>query len=295
MGIFQITLLGLTIVVLIGGLVETYAPGFFSETFKKNMSALTIGFLGIATSTVLLMLFLKSRNREGFEDSNPMTRWTSLVSTFQVAEVCKLYTEMYEKIMLVEKGAAPEPVKTDAQAREATDKIFRSAMKVAPVSCAVFEEVESQKGNLDSFFQSLQKVPDNFLVQVVETAIACRALLMDQYQKVLDAEDRQKEGFADAPLCSEQAAQERKAMQEKKTLTQEAQSCVLPEEIPVEKKESALQKKLDMLEKTYAMHIQKSPIKDSLDQILKDAAFYKGELDKKKQEAEEMSKKYNFR
>ncbi len=295
MGIFGITLAFLTIVALIGGLLETFSPGLFSESFKKNMSALTIGSLGIIISTILLMIFLKARNREGFEDSNPTTRWTTLVTSFRIPEICKVYSEMYEKIMLVEKGAAPEPIKTDAQAREATDRVFASTMKVAPVSCALFEEVDSQKGSLDSFFQSIQKLPDNFLVQVVETAIACRALLMDQYQKVLDAEQRQKEGFQDFQICNEQAAQERKAMQEKKVVKEEAQECLLPEEIPTEKKESMIQKKLDSLEKTYKNYLQGSPMKDSLEQILKDTAYYKGELDKKKNDAEETSNKYNFR
>jgi hypothetical protein len=295
MGIFEISILFLTIITLGGGLLETYVPQIFSEAFKKNMTALTVGFLGITVSTFLLMIFLKRGNREGFQDQSQAARWTIMANGFKVSEVCKLYSEMYEKILLVEKGAPPEPVKTDAQAREAVDKIFGVVMKVPPLSCSLFEEVESQKENMDSFFKIIQKVPDNFFVQVVQTAQACLFLLVQQYQKVLENEKRQKEGFEDFNVCTDQAIAERKAFQERKPLSQEAQTCLLPEEITPEKKEDAIRKKLDAIVATYQSYIKENPMKNSMDDILKSAAFYKGELDKRAKEAEETSNKYKFR
>lgn len=287
---------GLTLVVaLVGALVETFYPGIFSAKFKSDATAITLGLLGISCSILLLMVFLKARIREGFEDTASVSRWNAMVKETQVETICKLYTELYEKIMVVEKGAPPEPVKSDAQAREATDKQFAAAMTLTPVSCSLFQDVESKKDSLDTFFLALQTVPDNFFAQVVDTAVGCRNMLINQYTKVQEAEQRQKEGFEDLPLCSEAVAKEKKEEAKKKELSKEAKQCVLVEEISPEKKEQAIQAKLSAMEKALTQYRNTSSIKDSIQKILDDAKYYKNELDKKKKEAEDMSNKYNVK
>jgi len=291
---FQIILLLLGILTLVGSLLETFVPGVITKPFQTRMSALTIGFLGIIFSIVFLMVFLKARNREGFEDRSVQTQWNTLVIDNKIPEICKIYTELYEKTMTVEKGAPPEPVKTDAQAREAVDKIFAEVMTTPPLSCSLFEEVNSQKDNLDSFFKVIQKVPDIFLIQVLETANACRTLLIRQYNKLQQAEQERKEGFEDFTLCTDKAAEERKAFKERKSLSEEAQKCLLVEEIPLEQKEQVIQKKLTALQDSFTAYKGRSTIKDSIQKILDDCAYYKEQLDVKKKEAEDLSNKYNF-
>ena len=295
MRFFTISFVVTIVVALLGALVETFYPGYFSEKFKSDATSITLGLLGISCSILLLMVFLKARIREGFEDTAYVSRWNAMVNETQVEYICKLYTEIYEKIMLVEKGAPPEPVKSDAQAREATDRQFSAAMTLSPVSCSLFQDVESKKDSLDSFFLVLQKVPDNFFAQVVDTAVGCRSMLIDQYTKVQEAEQRRKEGFQDLPLCSEAVAEEKKEAMAKKELSKEANQCVLVEEIPPEKKEKAIQAKLDAMEKALTQYRNTSNIKDSIQKILDDAKYYKNELDKKKKEAEDMSNKYNLK
>ena len=291
---FNVPFLILAGTAVLGASIETFFPGFLSDKFKSDASSITIGLLGIVFSTLLLMVFLKFRIREGFEDTSVSSEWTSLVNTNKIPDVCKLYTDMYEKMMVVEKGAPPEPVKTDAQAREAVDKQFSENMTVSPVSCSSFEEVNSKKDNLDEFFTIIQKLPDIFLVQVFETAVACRTLLIGQYLKVQQAEQERKEGFQSPPICSETAAKEKKEFQQRNTLSEEAQKCMLLEEVPVEQKVKVIRDKLQKIQDTFTNYKNTAKVKDSFEKILSDAQYYKGELDKKKQQAEATSNQYNW-
>jgi hypothetical protein len=291
---FSVPLQILAVTAVLGALVETYIPGIFTERFKTDASAITIGLIGIVFSTLFLMVFLRGFVREGFEDKPYLTRWKTMVSANQIPDVCALYTDIYQKIMTVEKGGAPEPVKTDAQARDATDKIFADVMKTPPLSCSLFEEVDSKQASLDEFYQVIQKLPDIFLIQVYETALACRTLLIRQVLEVKRAEQEREEGFQDLNLCSDAAAHEKREFKQRKALSQEAQQCLLIEEIPVDRKVSAILQKLTKIQETYDTYKKSSKEKDSYGKILADAKVYKAELDKKKQEAEELSNKYNW-
>jgi hypothetical protein len=279
---------------VLGALVETFIPGLLTERFKQDASAITIGLLGIVFSTLFLMVFLKGFTREGFEDKSYLTKWTSMVESNRISDVCSLYTDIYERILVVEKGAPPEPIKTDAQAREAVDKQFAEVMTTPPLSCSLFEEVDSKKKSLDEFYTIIQKVPDIFLVQVFETALATRTLLIRQVLKVKQAEQERKEGFQDINVCSDEAAKEKKEFKQRKPLSQEAQTCLLLEEVPAEKKLDVVLRKLSTIEQTYIKYKRASKEKDSMEKILADAQYYKNELDKKKQEAEATSNKYNW-
>lgn len=284
----------LVVITVLGALVETYMPGILTDTFKQNASALTMGLLGIVFSTLVLMVFLRGFNREGFEDISYRTRWDSMVSANQIPDICSLYTDIYQKIMTVEKGGAPEPVLTDAQAREATDTIFADVMKTPPLSCSLFEDVDSKKENIDQFYEAIQKVPDIFLVQVYETALACRTLLIRQVLDSKRAENERTEGFTDGPLCSDAAAKEKREFTKRNELSDEAQTCLLIEDIPVTKKLEGILQKLTTIQATYDNYKRSSRQPDSYEKILADAKAYKAELDAKRKEAEDLSNKYNF-
>ena len=264
-------------IAIVGALVETFLPGLITETMKSNLSALTMAIIGILLSFSFLMWFLKLRIREGFEDSSLQSQWNQMVTTNKLNEICTLYTEMYEKTLTVEKGAPPEQVKTDAQARESTDAKFAAGMTVPLLSCHLIDKVNSAEG-LDSFYAAIQKVPNTLLVQAYETAISCRRLLIDSYLKVQQAELKQKEAFEDKPLCDEDVAKERK-------LQLAAQQCILPEEVPQDKKEKVILQKLEQIQSTFTSYQKK----DSIDKILEDCKYYKGELEKKKKAAEDLS------
>lgn len=277
-------------VAVVGALLETFVPGSITEKMQGDLAAITLCLIGILCSYYLLILLLRARVREGFEETQTLSRWTTMVTENKVSDVCSLYIEMYDRILVVEKGAAPGETKTDAQAREAVDKRFAEKMTVPPVSCSLFEEVQSKAQKLDTMFVAIQKVPNTFLVQVYQTALACRALLLDNYNQVIEAENRKVEGFES--LCSGPSEEERRAFLARKPLSEEAQKCLLVEEVPPEKKEQAVISKLDEIEK--AWNTYKVTVKDPIGKVLEDCTFYKQELEKKKKEAEALSNKYSW-
>jgi hypothetical protein len=276
---------------IVGATIETFAPGTLSETVQINLKALTIAMIGILFSFLLLFSLLSFRIREGFEESQYEAKWNELVEANKVEDVCSLYTDIYEKILTVEKGAPGGETKTDAQAREATDARFASVMTQKPVSCSLFKELQETKGNLTSFFLVITKTPDSFFPQVYDTANGCLRLLIDQYNQVQSAEQRRVEGFQD--LCTEEQAKERREFLKQTNPNEDFKKCLLPEEIPEDKKKSTVETKLSKLETSWNEY--KKTIKTPISKILEDCAYYKGELDKKKKEAEDLSNKYDLK
>jgi hypothetical protein len=279
---------GMTIV---GAVVETFFPGALSETVQINLKSLTIAVIGILFSFLLLFVLLSARIREGFEDTQFQTKWDDLVESTRVEEVCIVYTDLYDKILVVEKGAPGTEQKTDAQAREATDKRFADVMRLKPVSCTLLKELQEAKGNLSSFFSVITKAPDSFFPQVYDTANGCLRLLIDQYNQVQGAEQRKKEAFQD--LCNEDQAKERREYLKQINPNEDFKKCLLPEEIPEDKKKSVVQYKLDILESNWNEY--KKTIKEPISKILEDCKYYKEQLEKKKKEAEELSNKYDLK
>jgi hypothetical protein len=280
-------------IAVVGAILETFVPGLISKQVQGNLSALTIGFLGIAFSCLFLMIFLKLRIREGFEDPSYITRWKTMVDTNKVKEVCDLYTEMYEKILSVEKGAPPDNVKTDAQAREATDAKFKGVMTYTAINCKEVEEIQSKVNSADGFYLAIQKAPDIFFAQVYDTALGCRSLLIQNLLEKQQADQRRKEAFQD--LCSDTAAEERREFKNRKPLSEEAQKCYLVEEIPPEKKANAIFLKLDRMDTALSNLKKMKNTEESVSKILDDCAYYKKELEKEAKEAQETSNKYNFK
>lgn len=273
--------------VVLGAFLETYKPGFFSDQFRKNGTALTIAILGILMSTFFLMFVLKLRVREGFEDTESFRIWNEKLQNYKLKEICSLYLDIYGKLLLVEKGAPPSTV-TDAQAREATDQQFGKVMKTKPLSCQIVQDLE-KANHFDTFFEVVYSMNNEFLAEAYETALACRTLLINQYLDVQEAKRKRKEGFQ-GDICEKPIAEEkRKRIQEAKEKQKqdtEMNSCTLPEEIPKQDKETYIQKKLETLEGVFQAHLQKNQYKDSIEKILNDCQYYKGELEKDQKDAE---------
>jgi hypothetical protein len=276
------------VMVVLGAVVETFYPGILTQHMKDSFSALTMAMIGILCSFLLLMWLLKLGIREGFEEKSYETRWKDIAESNKVEEVCKIYTEIYEKMLAVEKGAPPAPTKTDAQAREAVNQRFSGLMSVPPVSCSLIDELQAKVNTLDTFYPTIQSAPDNLLVQVYQTASACLALLIENYNQIQDAERRRTEGFED--LCTDAEADERRKYIQRNTLSDEAKRCVLPEEVPKEKKLSVIDEKLNQMERALETYTKEKSIKASIAKVLDDCKYYKAELDKKKEEIQNISK-----
>ena len=286
-------ILGVTIV--IGALLQTFFPRFLSGEAESKIEALTLASIGILISYGFLVfflralssyesviLFLRTRGREGFENLSYETQWKTIIESNKIEEICKLYTDMYAKILQVEKGP-PEDQRTDAQAREKADERFRSRMKGNLLPCHTIEEVQKAK-TLDSFYTASQALPKTLLIQAYETAIACRSLLIDQYNQVKTAQKAKVEGFQEKPICSPEVA----AFKQKKKM--EEQECVLVEEISPESKRAFIEKRLTEIETEWKNQTKQ----ESIQKILDDCAYYKAELDIKTKEAEELSNKYSW-
>jgi len=235
------------VLVLVLASIQTYKPNFLSKPTSDALTAITIGLLGILTSCWVLLLFLRSRNREGFQQQDPMSRWKELQTNYKLGDVCSLYNDLYEKIRLVEQGPPGSSV-SDAQAREKTDKRFSDRMTMPVLSCSKVDAL-SKASTLQALFETLQTVPDTLFVQAYQTANACRSLLQEQLDLVSKNQERTVEDFQDVPLCSPEIAKKRR---EANALQKAEQTkCVLPEEIDTSKLEDAINKKLTSLEDTF--------------------------------------------
>lgn len=274
----------IAVLAVIGSLLETYQPHFFSETFKRNMSAITLGFSGILLSMWVLLLLLKSGVREGFEEKEVLQNWKQVVRYYKLEDLCKIYPDIYNKIIVLEKGPPPSIV-TDAQARERATKTFEEEMRTTLFSCQTLKKL-TMASNVDSLFEGLYSVENDFLVKAYETALACKELLIRQYNQVQSAKERRKEGFQSRVLCDQEVAVEkRKAMKDKEKELQK-QTCALPEEIPQNEKEEFAKKKIALLASMLETHRKKYNLNDSMEKVLQDCQYYISQLEADKEAAQ---------
>lgn len=268
-----------------GALVETFLPGFISNQFQSNLSSITIASIGILLSFSFLMWFLKLRVREGFEDTEAMTNWKQLVNYYKLDEICELFPDIYSKILTVQKGIPPSTV-TDAQAREKTDQLFLKEMKTKLFSCTKFQAIQDAT-TINPFFEAVHAVDNDFFVQAYETLLACRILLIRQYNEVQVAKSRRKEGFQNEDnLCEPEVEEERRKMLKEKYLEAQKYTCKLPEELPTGKKEEFLKKKLATMAAMLEQARKQRKDTESISKILEDCRYYMAELEKDKKAAE---------
>lgn len=270
-----------TFIALIGSLLETYQPGFFSEVFKQNMSAITLGSVGILFSLLALLILVRPRVREGFETDGFIQQAKNLVKIYKLTEICSIYTDIFDKLVTLEKGPPPSIV-TDAQARERAEKTFQGLMKSTLLPCKQVQDIVSAS-TLDALFEAMANVDNNLLVQAFETALASRELIIQQYTKVQKAKNQKVEAFT---VCTREQADERRQKQKEQEKSRALEKCQLAEEISQKDKEQLIQVKFAFLMSNLEAHKKQFQIKETLQKILDDYKYYKTELDKDKQAAE---------
>ena len=257
-------------VVIIGSLIQTFhlMPTFFDIYFDKTASTITACAILLFISVVILQELLQALsrwNREGFQNEEPeaMKLWKEMTQTYQVKEVCSIQQQIMDKLIPVEKVTNNL---TDRQAKERVEKQFSEGTSNGTVNCAFVDRV-SQAKDIDSFFTEIQLVPNTFLIQVQETAQKSAQLLQKQYDDVMKS--LKKEGFVDTSvgICSPEITEERRKFLREKKLDEEAQRCLLPEEVPFEKKETVAMDKVKKIQSTYDAYLRlgkKAPLLSDL-------------------------------
>jgi hypothetical protein len=289
-------------IILVGALIQTFHmfPTFFDKTFDLAASKITIAFLLILVSIVGLQFFLQNLKRwnrnEGFqteEASLPtaMKQWNQLVEKYQISEVCDIKGRIQEKLFVLEKGVPPNTM-TDDQAREQVEKIFAKGTSNGPVNCESFQKVNNAK-DIDSFFTAVQELSDSFLIQVQETAETVKLLLEKQALTVADslAKKEEQEGFVDTSvgICSPEIVEERRKFLRQKKLDEEAQSCLLPEEVPFDSKDTIAENKIKKIQQTYDAYIRMSPGKPTISELLTKSKEFEDTLNDQKEVAKQLS------
>lgn len=298
----------LLVLLVIGAFMELSNPTFVNPEFKYIFIKITLGILAIFLSFYLLIFFLSFRNREGFEDKDVFQNTKAILEDNKLEQICKVYDDVYKNIFKVEKGIPPESF-TDEQAREKTLNIIKKEMIQGPISCPKVQKLKEAVNakDIDALFTVTQELPNSFLVEAFETAKGCRALLkknVDEIQVTLAGakdgtipnENLDKmevsvtgnEGFIDPSVgvCSPEITEERRKFLREKKLSEKAQSCLLPEEVPLDKKDSYIQTKLDKINATFKEYLKTETSKETIQAILDDCAYYKKELDKIKKQGE---------
>jgi hypothetical protein len=277
------------IIVLLGAVFQTMnvLPTVLDKSFDQAATKLTIVAVLWFVSFLLLMGFLKSleqANREGFQLPKVMDQWKQMIETYQVADVCGLKGRIEEKLIPVEKGSPP--TLTDQQARERVEKLLSEGSSNGALRCAVYKKVNEAK-DIDSFFLAIQQVPDVYLIQVQDTAERMSQLLQKQYDEVMNSLDK-KEGFVDPSvgICSPEVTEERRKFLRQKKLDEAAQRCLLPEEVPLESKETVAANKLKKIQDTYDAYIRMSPRKPLLSDVISKSLDLEQKLEEKKKAAE---------
>lgn len=267
-------------IILLGAFFQTVHlfPNFFDRVFDISASKITVSFILILVSMVGLSLFLRGLNREGFQSPVAMNQWNELVEKYQIKEVCAMKGRIQEKLLVIEKGAPPNTV-TDDQAREQVEKIFTKGSSSGAVNCEAFQKVNEAK-EIDRFFTGIQELPDSFLIQVQETAERVDSLLEKQYLTVADSLAKKEEGFIDTSvgICSPEVVEERRKFLREKKLDEEAQRCLLPEEVPFDSKDTIAENKIKKIQQTYDAYIRMSPGKPTISDLLTKSKEYEEKL-----------------
>lgn len=296
--------------IVLGALLQTFRvfPKLLDKEFDNFASKTTLCLIVIVLLFFTLMFSLRLRNaREGFQN-DILNEWKTISSEGNLDGVCELYNYMFDKIKSYEKGAPPDEL-SDAQATKNTMNIFRNAitsnafLQTSEIlfSCKKYQELQDAD-DVDTFLVKIQLVPDNFLKQAYDLAVACRKLLRDQLVeveqelKVVDSKTGFKvnkdfknmiyplEPFVNPSvgICSAETVEERRKFLREKKLTEKQQQCLLPEEVPLAPKVEIIQTKISKLVNNVgADTIKEIPL------ILKQANEFRKKLETYKNKAEQ--------
>ncbi len=272
-------------IVLLGAAIQTFHlfPTFFDTYFDKTASTLTVSAILLVVSGLVLQQILQAYtrwNREGFEDTpkkpTAMDLWKQMTETYSIPAVCSIQQQISAKLIPVEKQ---ENKLTDQQAKERVAKLF-------PLNCELLNPVNKAK-DIDTFFTTVQMIPNTLLVDVYQTAEKATQLLEKQYKDIQDALQK-KEGFVDPSvgICSPEITEERRKFLREKKLDEAAQRCLLPEEVPFERKEDIAIDKVKKIQETYDAAMRLTPKKPLLSDLVAKSQDYLKKLEEIKRKAE---------
>lgn len=279
------------LIIGIGAILQTFRllPTILDKEFDIAASKLTVAAIFFVLSGIFLLFFLQQllkSNREGFQGETAIAKWKEMANKYQIVEVCNVKDRIREKMIQVEKGGGDKPL-SEEQASETVEKTFEKGTLTGSVNCAIVKKVDSA-ADMDGFFTAIQEVSDNLLVQTQETIEGLVKLLDDQNKKIDDALQAKNEAFIDMKvgICSPEVVEERRKFLREKKLDEEAERCLLPEEVPFESKDAAAKTKIQRIQETYDSYIRTFPQKLTIGELLQKAKDAEDKLNKRKQEAE---------
>jgi hypothetical protein len=255
---------------------------FQNEEMDIYLTKMTVLFVFLILSVYGIMWFVKSRAREGFVDSDPVSQWKAAIQNPDFDNVCSIYTEIYENQVKTEKGSPPNEI-TEEQARERVDADFAKKCSLGVFSCSLYQKVKASK-DLDTIYGDLQTVPDSFLAQAYQTLTVCKGILEKTIADIQDSISKIKiEGFDSPPICSAEAAASRKSVIQKSDASNDPARCILPEEVTPEAKKAAITQKLQKIQNALDALQGKG---ESFSDLYKECMNLKGKLAELKSKAE---------
>jgi hypothetical protein len=281
-------------IVLIGALLQTLklTPRLLDKYFDMTATKLTIIASLLFASVIILLFFLKLRNRwnrEGFQTNTVMENWKQMVDRFQIRELCELKGRLEQTAIALYKGTPPNE-KSDAEAKKLAETVFSENTMHGSINCELFKKT-MEANDIDSFFVAIQLLPPTFFIQAYETAERCRNLLMKQVVELEKNLNKQKEmkeeGFVDPSVgvCSAEIVEERRKFLRQKKLDEQAQRCLLPEEVPLESKEKVAQNTLSTMNSTFENYIKMQKQKNTIQGLIKQALGFEATLNKAEEDA----------
>lgn len=276
------------LVIGMGALLQTFhlLPTILDKDFDSAASKITAAAIFVVISAFFVLFLLKQllkANREGFTQETAMDKWKELAAKYEILEVCAIKDRVREKMIEVEKGSGL----TNDQAIEAVDKTFDKGTLTGSLNCATVKKV-NEAVDIDNFYVAIQELSDNVLVQTQETIEGIVKLLDDQNKRIDDALKLKNEGFIDMSVgvCSPEIVEERRKFLRQKKLTEEAERCLLPEEVPFDNKDIVAKGKIQRFQETYDSYVRTFPQKLTIGELLIKAKDGEDKLNKRKQEAE---------
>lgn len=279
---------GITVVgiIFLGAAIQTFHlfPTFFDSYFDFTASKITVAFLLILVSFLgvsAFLQFINRMNREGFEEQNKaMAAWKTMAQTYYIEEVCAIQDSIKQKLVPIYKQ---QENLTDQQAEEKFQKVLSEGTSNGAVSCGLVKPVMDAK-DIDSFFTAVQLLPNSLLIQVQETAMKLNSMVQKQYDEVM----KSLEGFVDPSvgICSPEVTEERRKFLREKKLDEAAQRCLLPEEVPLEKKDTVALGKVKKIQEIYDAYIRMPPKKPLIGDLVTKTKDLLNKLDEKKKKAE---------
>lgn len=280
-------LLCLGFILIIGVSLEYY--NMVSKSTEIFLMKLSIGLILLYISYMGLALFIGSREKnkqEGFEtlESSSAERWKSFLDSNSILDVCSIYNKVKTQMIAT-------------ATKEEVEDIFKKLIPAEGPQCPGIIK-NYKETDIDKLYISINGLSDSFLIQVYQTAEACRTQLKSTVSKVNTSLDMSLnsptigvpittiEGFIDSPPCSPDIVEERRKFLRDKKLAIAEQLCLLPEELGMDAKQDSIKNKLAKIKSVYDTYIFEKKIKVSISDIVQKCNMLLAQIDSFNQDAQ---------